>query len=315
LLDIDSPGGEVDGCFETTAAIRAASAAKPVIAVVNGMAASAAYSMVSGATRIFTTPSGMSGSIGVVLLHLDRSAKMEKQGIRPTLIFAGAHKVDGHPFGPLPDSVAEDLKAEVNQFYEQFVATVAAGRKSMTEQSIRATEARTYIGADAVKVGIADAVSTFEDVLTEITRASGRSTPVGKGVTMTDTKSAPAAEPAGITEADHAKAVADAQATGAKAAQDRIAAIMVLDAAKDRPKQASHIAFKTAMSVDDAKAMLEASAPETSAKQVASIEDRANANGMGMGKVTGQPGQEPVAALWDEAVTKVNAQFGIGVRH
>lgn len=167
LLDIDSPGGEVDGCFETTAAIRAVSALKPVVAVVNGMAASAAYSLASGAGRIVTSETGISGSIGVVWLHADFSAKLKKDGISPTLIFAGAHKVDGNPFEALSKDVRADIQAEIDQFYTLLVQSVSLGRRQ-SEASIRATEARTYIGRKAVEAGLADEIGTFETALTKI---------------------------------------------------------------------------------------------------------------------------------------------------
>jgi capsid assembly protease len=157
LLDMDSPGGEAVGAFEAADAVRAAAQIKEVIAVVNGMAASAAYAIASAATRIVTTSSGISGSIGVVMLHADYSKRLENEGIKPTLIFAGARKVDGNPYEKLTAEVKGELKAEIDRFYDLFVSSVAGGRAGMTEDAIRGTEARTYIGADAVAVGLADA--------------------------------------------------------------------------------------------------------------------------------------------------------------
>lgn len=161
LLDIDSPGGEATGCFECAAAIDEAGNSKPVIAVVNGMAASAAYALAAASNYIFITQSGVCGSIGCVLLHADYSAKLKKDGISPTLIFAGAHKVDGHPFAPLSEEVTADLQDEVDSYYSLFVSAVAQGR-GMTAAAIRATEARTFIGAVAVSKGLADKIGTFE---------------------------------------------------------------------------------------------------------------------------------------------------------
>jgi signal peptide peptidase SppA len=175
ILDIDSPGGEAVGAFEVADAVRAASKSKDVVAVVNGMAASAAYAIASGAPTIITTASGISGSIGVVLMHADYSHALHDKGITPTLIHAGARKVDGSPYKPLTDDVKAELKAEVDSFYDLFVGSVAQGRKGkMTDAQIRATQARTYIGADAVKVGLADAVGTFETVLADMSARSGR---------------------------------------------------------------------------------------------------------------------------------------------
>lgn len=309
LLDIESPGGEAVGAMELAATVRKVDKDKPVYAIANGMAASAAYAMASGARRLFTTPSAITGSIGVVLLHLDRSKELEKRGIKPTLIFAGAHKVDGHPFGPLPDTVTEDLKAEVSAFYDQFVKTVAAGRPGLTEDAIRATEARTFMGEDAVSKGIADAVSSFDEALVEV-RAATRSTHVvSRGVSMSDKTSVPAAETAGIPKADHDKAVADAQAAGAKAAQERISAILGLEEAKGRKSLADHFAFKTAMSVEDAKAALAAAPVEAAKPAVPSLDERMREQpGLGGDPQAQISGKAAIAKLWDDAVTAANAQ-------
>jgi signal peptide peptidase SppA len=229
VLDIESPGGEATGAMEAAAAIREAATMKPVVAVVNGMAASAAYALASGAERIVTTPTGVVGSIGVVLLHADFSRQLDEKGITPTLIFAGAHKVDGNPFEPLPDSVREDLQREVNQFYDLFVETVDAGRPRLAPASIRGTEARVFIGAEAVAVGLADAVGTFESVLAELSRGGSRSlSNEPEGTTMDNRQSAPAAI-AGISQAEHEGAVSRARtegvAAGTAAERERILGI------------------------------------------------------------------------------------------
>ena len=97
ILDLDTPGGEANGAFEAAQAVRDVAARKPVIAIANGMAASAGYALASGATRIIAAPSAISGSIGVALLHLDFSRQLDHEGVTPTLIFEGARKMDGNP--------------------------------------------------------------------------------------------------------------------------------------------------------------------------------------------------------------------------
>ncbi|BCM19244.1 S49 family peptidase [Mesorhizobium sp. J8] len=220
ILDMHSPGGEAVGAFETAALVRDLAAKKLAVAVVNGMAASAMYAIASGATEIVTTETGISGSIGVVLLHADFSRQLDREGITPTLIHAGAHKVDGNPFEPLSDAVREDLQAEVDAFYGAFLTTVAKGRGSrLTAAAARKTEARTFIGKAAVDAGVADRVGSFETVLAELSRAStpkgGRSTSQKGSTSMSETTGAPAAtEVAGISKADHDKAVAEAEKKG-----------------------------------------------------------------------------------------------------
>lgn len=169
IVDLSSPGGEAVGAFETAQAVRELAAVKRTVAIVNGMAASAAYAIASGASEIVTTETGVSGSIGVVLLHADYSEHLAEEGIKPTLIFAGAHKVDANPFQPLQDGVKADLQAEVDAFYGLFLKTVALGRGTrLNVIAARKTEARTFIGEGAVSVGLADRVGTFDGLLAEL---------------------------------------------------------------------------------------------------------------------------------------------------
>lgn len=200
VLDLETPGGEAVGAFEAAAAVREAAKVKPVVAVVNGMAASAGYALASGASRIVTMPTGVSGSIGVVMVHFDYSQFLADEGVKPTLIFAGAHKVDGNPFEELPEAVRTDFQREVDAFYSKFVETVAAGRRGLSTDAIRSTEARTFLGDEAVRVGLADSVGTLESVLTDFSRAHGRAQSSKKGASMSETHGAPAAENAGQHE-------------------------------------------------------------------------------------------------------------------
>jgi signal peptide peptidase SppA len=272
ILDIHSPGGEAVGAFEVATLVRELAAKKRTVAVVNGMAASAAYAIASGATEIVTTETGVSGSIGVVLLHADFSRQLDREGITPTLIHAGAHKVDGNPFEPLSADVRDDLQAEVNAFYDAFLSTVAKGRGNrLTAAAARKTEARTFIGKASVDAGVADRVGSFETVLAELSRATtpkgGRSTSQDRRSSMSETSGAPAAtEDAGISRADHDAAVKAAAETGrkegAQAATDRLVAALGAEGVKGdaaRMSAALDLAQKSpGMSGDDVAAFVSA---------------------------------------------------------
>lgn len=242
ILDMHTPGGEAVGAFETADLVRQLAAKKRTVAVVNGMAASAGYAIISPASEIVTTETGLSGSIGVVMLHADYSRALANEGIEPTLIFAGAHKVDGNPFEPLSDDVRADLQKEVSAFYDLFIKTVAKGRGSrLTAAAARKTEARIFMGQEAVDAGLADRVGSFETVLSELTRAvqpsGGRSTSQTRRASMSETNGAPAAEAdAGIPKAEHDTAVKVAETkgfeAGIKAANERIAAALGAEGVK-----------------------------------------------------------------------------------
>lgn len=273
ILDIDSHGGEATGAFEMADFVRSAAGVKPIVAVVDGMAASAAYAMASGASRIVMAPTSWVGSIGVVMLHLDQSARLAKAGVKPTLIFAGAHKVDGNPYEALPETVRADFQAEVDQSYADFVATVAKGRP-MSEEQIRATQARVFQGSDALSLGLADGVGGLDAVMSAL--ATSRRGGVSRGSTMSSISPAPSASAAAsISPADHEAALAQARETaraeglaagrteGATAERARVQAILDSEEGMSRPALARHFAFKTDMAPEAAVAALSAAAGET----------------------------------------------------
>ena len=176
ILDLDTAGGEANGAAETAAAVRALAAKKHVTALSNGMAVSAGYALASGASRIVVAPSALSGSIGTVLLHLDLSRQLDKEGITPTLIFEGAHKMDGNPVTPLSDNAVDTLRTEVKRYYELFIDTVVAGRGRKTPaKAARETEGRVFIGRDAIDARLIDDVGTFEEVLDDVSKRTTRS--------------------------------------------------------------------------------------------------------------------------------------------
>ena len=166
LLDIDSPGGEASGSFELARRVREVAAMKPVWAVANDAAYSAAYAIAASAQRLYVTETGGVGSIGVIALHVDQSVKDATDGYRYTAITAGAHKNDYSPHEPLSDAAKSELQGEVDRLYAIFTDHVADMR-GLDIEAVRATEAGLYFGGNAVTQGLADGVQTLEATLTE----------------------------------------------------------------------------------------------------------------------------------------------------
>ncbi len=167
LLDIDSPGGESGGVFDLADRIRAASQIKPVWAVANDMAFSAAYALASAASRVFVSRTGGVGSIGVIAMHVDQSEKDAQDGVHYTAVFAGDRKNDLNPHEPISSEAHAFLKAEVNRIYGLFVETVARHR-GIEASAVRDTEAGLFFGQAAVAMGLADAIGTFDDALAQL---------------------------------------------------------------------------------------------------------------------------------------------------
>ena len=307
LLDISSPGGEASGMAGLADLIRSVRQTKPVTALVNDMAASAAYGIASAANEIVISPTSMLGSIGVVMLHADRSGELAAQGVKPTLIFAGSHKVDGNPFEPLSDAVRADLQSSVDAHYQQFLEVVGAGRGNKLSASMaRATEARTFIGQEAVALGLADRIASFDEVLSTLSqqpRPSGRNARTG-GIQMSTNEAAPAADTAGISILER-----DAAVTAARQEERaRIRAIVSGEEAKGRGAQALILATETALSVSEAEKLLAAS-PRESAVDVLASRARSGPE-IGASTETREPDAGERASLgWKHAIAAANRRF------
>ncbi len=170
LLDVDSPGGESGGVFDLAGRIRAAAQVKPVWAVANDMAFSAAYALASAANRVFVARTGGVGSIGVIAMHVDQSVKDAQDGLRYSAVFAGERKNDLNPHAPISDAAHAALQAEVDRLYGLFVETVALHR-GLDAGAVRATEAGLFFGPDAVAAGLADAVGSFDEALAQLNQS------------------------------------------------------------------------------------------------------------------------------------------------
>jgi signal peptide peptidase SppA len=163
ILDVDSPAGEVGGLFDLVARIGAlkASAGKPLWAVANEDALSAAYAIVSAADRIYVTQTGEVGSVGVVAAHVDESGADAQAGFAWSFIFAGQQKVDGNAHEPLSPRARDTIQADVDRLYGEFCTLVATNR-DLTVQAVRGTQAATYRGELAIQAGLADRLGTLD---------------------------------------------------------------------------------------------------------------------------------------------------------
>lgn len=173
LLDIDSPGGEAGGVFDLADKIFAARKIKPIWAVANDEAFSAAYAIAAAADKIYLSRTGGVGSVGVIAVHLDQSAAEADAGLKYTAIFAGEHKNDLSPHEPLSDPARAQLQAEVDRVYALFTESVARMR-GIDLAAVKATEAALYFGEQSLAVGLADRIGTMGDALSDLTKKIAR---------------------------------------------------------------------------------------------------------------------------------------------
>lgn len=168
VLDIDSPGGSVAGTMETAAEVKAAAGQKPVIAVANTLAASAAYWIASQASEFVIAPSADVGSIGAMILHQDVSGMLEQWGVKMTMIRSAQSpmKNEAHPFGPLTEDATAFLQARADEAGGDFIKAVAAGRRT-SQANVRETfgQGRVFGAREALSRGMVDRIATLDDVI------------------------------------------------------------------------------------------------------------------------------------------------------
>jgi len=266
LRVMDTPGGEVQGAFEHHARLLDLKGKKPMIAIADGVAASAGYLSAIAADELAITSTGYAGSIGVVMRHIDLSAALASEGIKVTHIFAGAHKVDGNQFEPLPDAVRADWQAEINSLYTLFIDTAAAAL-SVEPEALRKTQAQTYRGQAAVDAGLASRISTTDQLISELAGQRARLYPVGqparnsatanqKEINMEGTQNPTGQTTAPvITQSDLDKARAEGHAAGVAAESARVSGILALPAAKGNPELAQ-TCVSTGLSLEQSTAIL-----------------------------------------------------------
>jgi len=166
LIDIDSPGGSVYGVAELASEIVKARAQKPVVAVANSLAASAAYWIGCLASEFYVTPGGEVGSIGVWQAHFDYSKALEEEGVKTTLVSAGKFKVEGNPYVPLDPEAQAFMQSRVDDYYNAFIQAVAVGRGVTVDDVRNGMGEGRVLGADAALAQrMVDGIASFDDVL------------------------------------------------------------------------------------------------------------------------------------------------------
>jgi signal peptide peptidase SppA len=234
VLAIDSPGGTVDGTEELARQISAARGQKPIVAVADGMIASAAYWIGSAADKIYIAGQTTEvGSIGVVATHVDVSEQDKMFGEKYTEITAGKYKRIASMHKPLSDDGRAYIQSQVDGIYAVFVETVSANRGRSVEQILEAADGKIFMGQSSVDAGLVDGMATLAEVIQnlkeeyvmdlnelkskhpEILRAAyeeGKAAGVVEGVDTGKKAGYDAGKAEGVTE-------------GAKAERDRIKAV------------------------------------------------------------------------------------------
>lgn len=169
LIDCDTPGGSVYGCPDCADVVFEANKKKRIITVVNDLCASAGLWVGSAAREVVITQSGDIGSIGVYQMRIDATEMLKQQGISVEVIRAGEQKAWGSPYLPMTAAERKVMQAEVDGIYDTFINAVARNRR-VSPSRVRTdwADARIFNGQEAVNIGLADRVGSFDEVLAEL---------------------------------------------------------------------------------------------------------------------------------------------------
>ncbi len=176
LMSIDSPGGVVSGAFDTARALRAMAAAAGVdlYAHVEGQATSAAYALASAAMWIGVSESASIGSIGVLDTLVDQTGANALAGLNVQVVTSGARKADGNPNVEISGDTLAATQSRVDEFAGMFFDLVTEHGWGRGPGALRALEANVITGAQAVTLGLATEVATFEQSIAFATPAAVR---------------------------------------------------------------------------------------------------------------------------------------------
>jgi ClpP class serine protease len=166
-FDIDSPGGECAGCFDLADMIFAARGKKPMWAIPTETACSAAFALASSCDRVIVPRTGVTGSIGIIAMHVNMSGWLDKNGFVVTLLKYGQKKDDFAETKPLSKDAFNRAMADINTMGGMFDALVARNRK-MDAAKVKSYQAGTFMGADGVAAKLADAVMAPDAAMNEL---------------------------------------------------------------------------------------------------------------------------------------------------
>ncbi|MEJ2766972.1 S49 family peptidase [Photobacterium sp. MCCC 1A19761] len=286
MLDMNTPGGMVAGCFDLADKIAELRKVKPIWSLGYDMHCSAGQMIASACTRRLITQTGIAGSVGVIMAHTNLEKMLNQQGVEITLVTAGDHKADGNPYQSLPKEVREKWQSEAESTRQMF-AGKAAQYMGIDVKKVLATEAQVYEGQAAVDVGFADEVVNGLDAIQLMAESFNKqSSKFDMGAAMTDknaTKPAAAAkpqvaaapQPAAETEPtqedlnpspEPQASAPESDPDPATQERERCMGILGLEESKGREALAHQLANNPKISVEDAKAFLSA-APVSAVSQ------------------------------------------------
>ncbi|MDE3059384.1 MAG: signal peptide peptidase SppA [Pseudomonadota bacterium] len=165
IVSLDTPGGSAVGGEEVYLRLRQLAQKKPVVAVMRSIAASAGYMVALGADRIYAREGTITGSIGVLIEAAEVTDLAAKIGVTPIIIKSSPLKGSPSPFEKATPEAKEVLHDVIMDFYDHFVAIVAARRGLPHDKVVALADGRVYSGTRAVADKLVDAIGGEDEAM------------------------------------------------------------------------------------------------------------------------------------------------------
>ena len=173
VLRVDSPGGAVAPSQEIYEEVRKALARKKIVVSMGSLAASGGYYISAPASRIVANPGTLTGSIGVIMEIPNIEGLMSKVGVKTEVIKSGRHKDMASAFRGVGKEERVILQGVLDDVHEQFIKSVAEGRKMLPEEVRKLADGRIFTGRQAVAVGLVDELGNLEDAIKTAGKLAG----------------------------------------------------------------------------------------------------------------------------------------------
>ncbi|MFM9880615.1 MAG: S49 family peptidase [Burkholderiaceae bacterium] len=173
VLLVNSPGGSPVQAGMINDEIRRLKAKhnKPVYAVVEESAASAAYYIAVAADQIYVNKASIVGSIGVLVDGFGFTGLMDKLGVERRLLTAGENKGFLDPFSPQTEAQRAFAQTMLNQIHQQFITVVREGRGKRLKESPELFSGLFWSGQQSIDLGLADAYGSVDSVARDVVKA------------------------------------------------------------------------------------------------------------------------------------------------
>ncbi|CTT82931.1 phage head-tail preconnector protein [contains: scaffold protein] [Escherichia coli] len=261
LLDIDSPGGQAAGAFDCADMIYRLRQQKPVWALCNDTACSAAMLLASACSRRLVTQTSRIGSIGVMMSHVSYAGHLAQAGVDITLIYSGAHKVDGNQFEALPEEIRQDMQQRID-------AALNTHDTGGTMPQLTATEAAAQENQRVMGILTCQEAKGREHLATMLAGQQGMSVEQARAIL---TAAAPQ-QPVASTQSEADRIMACEEANGREQLAATLAAMPEMTVEKARPILAAAPLADAGPSLrDQIMALDEAKGAEAQAEKLAAF--------------------------------------------